>query len=226
MNSAHTHAIGTIPEIVRNTKGVYKGNLIHYFQVVFNNANNLRNPYHNFRHMFHVLYLCYKACQYYGNRLSDNEKRALLIAALFHDFNHSGTTGPDSENIKEAIFALTRYILPEDKHLMSLALDYILATEFPYKDDGSALPLPAQILRDADRSQSMSVAWIQQIVFGLSQEWNKTPLEVLTIQKPFHTSFTFMTEWAKQEFPAEAIQEKIDEAEALIELLKEEEKKA
>jgi hypothetical protein len=46
---------GSLPQIVRNDHKLYEGNLVHYLQVIFNHAINLNNPYHNFRHMFHVL---------------------------------------------------------------------------------------------------------------------------------------------------------------------------
>ena len=49
---------GDIPEIIGNEENLYEGNLILYFCTLFYNANNLKNPYHNFRHTLHVLWLC------------------------------------------------------------------------------------------------------------------------------------------------------------------------
>lgn len=48
---------GSIPDIILNREGLYRGDLKHYFKVLFNNAKNLNNPYHNFRHMFCGLYI-------------------------------------------------------------------------------------------------------------------------------------------------------------------------
>src|SRR5580704_3760633 len=81
---------GDLPEIIGNEKGLYEGDLIFYFQTLFFRSSNLHNPYHNFRHMLHVLWLCYKACLHYEKKLTPREMRNLLVAALFHDFDHPG----------------------------------------------------------------------------------------------------------------------------------------
>lgn len=57
---------GDLPEIIGNEENLYEGKLILYFRILFCNSTNLKNPYHNFRHT-----------------------RNLLIAALFHDFDHT-----------------------------------------------------------------------------------------------------------------------------------------
>lgn len=47
---------GSLPEIIRNDAGLYLGDLKYYLRVIFHNSQNLYHPYHNFRHMTHVLY--------------------------------------------------------------------------------------------------------------------------------------------------------------------------
>ena len=49
---------GDLPEIIGNEENLYEGNLTLYFRILFYNSNNLNNPYHNFRHTLHVLWLC------------------------------------------------------------------------------------------------------------------------------------------------------------------------
>ncbi len=210
---------GSTAEIVRNERGAYEGNLVHYFRVVFNKAQNLRNPYHNFRHLCHVMWLCHSACEFYGDTLTPRVKRALLIGALFHDFDHTGKSVHDSVNIARAIGGLVEHLLPEDRDIFFEIVDIIRATEYPYTISSEKLDLACQIIRDADMSQSLSVAWIQQTIFGLSEEWSKTPLDVLKLQKPFHEKLRFLTEWANHEFPQEVIDRKIAEAEELVSLL-------
>jgi hypothetical protein len=56
---------GDLPEIIGNEENLYEGNLIFYFRILFYKSTNLKNPYHNFRHTLHVLWLCQKACRYY-----------------------------------------------------------------------------------------------------------------------------------------------------------------
>ncbi|MDO8585002.1 MAG: hypothetical protein Q7R85_02680 [bacterium] len=210
---------GSIPAIINNATGRYEGNLVSYFRSVFNRAENLCNPYHNFRHMCHVLWLCYNACMFYDTTLTKREVRTLLIAALFHDFDHTGVPGPDAANIERAIAGLKQHLAPEDAGEFENIAELIKATEFPHTSPSEAVGLSGQILRDADLSQALSVAWIQQVVFGLATEWGKTPLEVLKLQGPFHKNLKFSTEWAKAKFPAPIIEEKIAEAAELVALL-------
>jgi len=210
---------GSIPSIIRNDEGLYQGDLVEYFQAVFNHAQNLRHPYHNFRHMLHVTWLCHQACEFYNSELTKRQKRDLLIAALFHDFDHSGMMGEDDLNIARALRALDRHIIGEDRLYRSEIAAIIRATEYPYKVPSTELPLSAQIIRDADLSQAFGVAWIQQVVFGLASEWGKDPLDVLRMQGRFHGGLQLQTEWARQLFPREAIDEKVQEAREILDLI-------
>ena len=211
---------GDIPSIVRNDAGLYLGDLKHYFRAVFFNAPNVNHPYHNFRHMVHVLYLCYDACVFYADKLTPRQMRNLLIAALFHDFDHTGVSGDDAVNIERAVEGLRAHISDEDlAHFNEIAY-LIRCTEFPYKRPSDKISLLGQIIRDADLSQNFSVAWIQQVVFGLAKEWEKDPIVVLGMQEDFMKNVLhYNTEWGQQKFPASDIEEKIAEARALVEIL-------
>jgi 3'5'-cyclic nucleotide phosphodiesterase len=210
---------GSIPQIIRNDENVYQGNLIHYFRAVFNHARNLGYPYHNFRHIFHVFWLCYQACLFYKGELSPKEMRNLLIAAMFHDFDHSGLMGDDDINILRAIRGLKRHLLEEDKPSLPEIIELIQTTEYPYKRSSAELGLSAQIIRDADLSQSLSVAWVQQVIFGLATEWNRKPIDVLKMQGPFMMGLKFSTKWGHKMFPKSEIVEKVKEVGEFLELL-------
>ncbi len=211
---------GDIPSIVMNDRELYLGNLVHYFRAVFFNAPNVNHPYHNFRHMVHVLYLCYDACVFYADKLTLHEMRNLLIAALFHDFDHAGVAGDDAVNIERAIRGLQAHIADEDADNFDEIAYIIRCTEFPYKMPSDKISLSGQIIRDADLSQNFSVAWIQQVVFGLSKEWEKDAIEVLAMQEKFMRNvLRYHTEWGQQKFPPSDIEEKIAEARALVEIL-------
>lgn len=210
---------GGIPDIIGNKEGLYEGDLIHYFQAVFFNAQNLTNPYHNFRHMFHTLWLCYQACVFYKDQITPRQMRNLLIAAMFHDFDHSGMMGNDDLNIKRAIRGLEKHLVRQDKEYFGDICEVIWATEFPHKAPSQSLPLLAQIIRDANLAQGFSEALIQQVVFGLAKEWGKKPIEILAGQCPFFSHLDFTTEWARQTFPPDAIKAKKSESRALLELL-------
>lgn len=220
----HSEISGDIPKIIENEEGLYEGNLIVYFRTLFFHARNLNNPYHNFRHMTHVLWLCHKACRYYSDRLARREMRTLLIAALFHDFDHPGRPhpaeeDPDGINIAIAISGLRRHIAPEDRALLPAIEALVEATHYPYKTGGDKLDLLGQIIRDADLAQALSPVWIQQVVIGLAREWRAKPLEVLRTQKTFLGTLAFNTEWARQLFPRELVESKIQEAQDLLRLL-------
>lgn len=211
---------GSTAEIIRNDAGLYEGNLKTYFRAVILEAENLLKPYHNGRHMLHVMWQCYKACVFYGT-FSPREVRNLLIAALFHDFNHAGKAGPDSVNIENAISALAEYITIEDFDELSNIQEIIRATEFPYKASSDELDLAKQIIRDADLSQVLDPVWLQQVILGLAAEWGKTPREVLKMQRSFLEGLRFGTSWAQSEFSEFDIKSKISEAEELLALLEE-----
>lgn len=212
-------ARGTLPETIRNDANLYRGDLTHYFQAVFRHARNLQAPYHNFRHITHVLAECHDACRFYVGQLEPRPMRSLLIAALFHDFNHCGAPGDDRRNIDEALRALELHLLPEDRPELDDIATLIRATEYPPRSSSADLELRAGILRDADLSQAFREDWIQQVVLGLAAEWGKPPLEVLGIHARFIAGLEFHTAWARHRFPRAVIDAKLAEAQQLLALL-------
>jgi hypothetical protein len=210
--------LGTIPDIIENRRGAYEGDLRPYYRAVFFNAQNLRNPYHNLRHMMHVFWLCYDAVLYYGG-LPKRGVRDLLIAALFHDFGHSGRRGNDDLNITLAIRGLKDHIQAEDIDRLPTICNLIKTTQFPHTTPSSQLDLYGSILRDADMAQVFSPAWIQQVIFGLATEWGQSPLEVLKMQTSFLRNLPALTDWARAAFPQAMIDAKIAEVAAHLAIL-------
>ena len=218
---------GDLPEIIGNEEHLYEGDLSLYFCILFFESCNMNNPYHNFRHTLHVVWLCHKACQYYKEQLAPRQMRNLLIAALFHDFDHPGHShrgeeDPDRLNIDIAIASLRRHIMPIDRPCLPEIEALIEATHYPYKITSDALDLLGNIIRDADLAQALSPVWIQQVVIGLAEEQGVKPLDVLRAQVPFLTALQFNTGWARQLFPPEFVQAKIKEAKQLLRLLQSE----
>lgn len=211
--------IGDLPQILQNTDNLYEGTLADYFRVVFKEAKNLRNPYHNFRHICHVLWMCYQACIFYKDKLSKREMRNLLIAALFHDFDHTGKPVSDKINVSMAVAGIKKHVAQEDESELNNIVAIIEATEWPYSVSSEKMPLLAQIIRDADHSQALNVAWIQEVVFGLSTEWEKSPADILKNQVDFLSNLKFYTSWGQEMFPQGLIQNKIQEVEELWEIL-------
>jgi len=219
MNTAAQQPGINIPNVILNTVGLYEGNLTYYFRLIFYRAQNLYNPYHNFRHMLHVTRLCYLACEFYAKALTKRKMRDLLIAAMFHDFDHTGKAGPDSVNIERALLALGKYLLPEDRVYSGEIQSFVQLSQYPYLLSSDKVGHSAQILRDADGAQALNPAWIQHVVFGLAAEWGKNPLEVLHMQEGYLSNINLTTEWANQLYPESVVKAKIAEARELAMLL-------
>lgn len=215
---------GSIPSIISNDDGLFEGDLVGYFHTLFFGATNLDRPYHNLRHMLHVTWLCYQAAEFYRDRLTPRQIRNLLIAALFHDFDHPGhphpgTNDPDGINIDLAIAGLRRHVAADDRPFLPAIEALIEATHYPYTINSADLDLSGHIIRDADLAQALSPVWIQQIVIGLAREWQINPIEALQRQPGFLSALSFNTEWARKRFPSNLVAEKITEAERLLALL-------
>ncbi len=207
-----------IINIIKNTEGLYTGTLVYYSNILLTKAGNHLNPYHNIRHMLHILWECYDGAKYH--ELDQRIFRNLLIAAVFHDFNHSGKIEKkDNLEIERAIEALRKFILPDDKPYLEEIISYIRATEFPHVIQNDEQHIPMCILRDADMSQTFSPAWLQQIIFGLSREMNIEPIELLEQQSSFLQNIKFSSDWGKQKF-TKMIPERISEAAEYVNLFK------
>lgn len=210
---------GSLPEIIGNDEGLYEGDLTHYFRHVFYHATNLRLPYHNFRHLTHVLTTCHSASRYYRDRLTGREIRNLLVAALFHDFDHRGILSDDDLNIERAIRGLDGCLLAEDEPYRDDIVAIIRATEYPHKESAAGLTLSEMIIRDADVLQAFSPAWIQQIIFGLGTEQREGAIGMLRLQVPYLEGLELYTEWAKEAYPRKVIEEKLAEVRAVLKCL-------
>lgn len=181
--------------MILNKNGRYEGDLIHYYKLVMK-APNAYAPYHNVRHMLHVFWESYDGAVQMG--LDKRQMRNLLIAALMHDYNHTGVKNDDSVNIQRALEALSMNLLPEDLPYMDEISTMIKCTKFPY--DGQEYTQDQLILRDADKSQTFSLAWVQAILYGLGKELNMSYEEMLKLQRPFLVNMKFETPWGQNKF--------------------------
>jgi hypothetical protein len=207
----------TVIDIINNKDNTYPGDLKHYFKAVFN-APNKNAPYHNLRHMLHVTWATYYGAMYYGDKISPRHLRNMLIAALFHDYDHVGKVGNDAENIKAALVGLNFNLMEEDREWdnLHMIVRCIAATEFPHKD--GLWGLPQLIVRDADIAYTLSDVWIQTVTCGLSEELGITAEQMLKGQEPFLRSLKFGTEWGNNEY-GHRIENRITEAKQMVETL-------
>lgn len=204
--------------IITNTEKFYEGDLIHYFKVIWNSAGTY-NPYHGFRHVNHVMFSCHDAIIFYKDILSKRDARNILIAALLHDLDHSGTKMKDSIQVDRAIEGFRKNIVEEDKPFQKQIEEIIRATEYPYESKTENLPPSQQIIRDADMTQMFTQAWIQQVIFGLGKEWSLNPTEMLEKQEEMLKNHEWHTDWAKEKYGQKAIDEKLKEVEELMKIV-------
>lgn len=208
----------TIIDIIENIESFYSGDLKHYFKAIWG-STNVNLPYHNIRHMLHVMWSAYNGLKFYEDRFDKDTRRCVLIAALFHDFNHTGKTGNDDVNIEIALRGIEHNILPEDMKYLTKIKSYISATRFPHFDiEFNVQNLPMFLLRDADVSYTLSDVWIQTVGFGLNYELGLTSEQILRGQEQFLNSVELFTDWARMEYSAK-LKDRMLEANRLVKAL-------
>ncbi len=211
---------GDMPAVFYNVGGLYEGDLRYYFKVIAN-APNIHHGYHGLHHMLHVMWVCYQACVFYHRlgQLSPRRMRNLLIAALFHDYDHVGKGGDDKVNIRRAVYGLKRHIAAADRPYFREIAIILMATHYPHCDLGPDPLLEQLIIRDADASQVFGPEWFGHVVAGFGSELGKSPREMLEVQDRFLEGLTFYTDFGKVVFGEAAIFAKRQETIALRALL-------
>ena len=145
----------------------------HYLNILKNNKSNCL-PYHGLRHIETVvvnsyyIYMEYYFNLYKTTKLNNfyyDNCKTLLIAALYHDFNHSGGKLTDDKNIELALEEVSK-LTDCDVQLVS---NLIKITQYPYIEEN--INYLQAMLRDADLSQICSDDYIH-FLLGLNNESN------------------------------------------------------
>lgn len=177
--------------------------LKHAFKYFWERNTSAGLSYHN---RYHACWLMVKVDEM-GTELQvpGVNLRALVLAAMFHDMNHSGGTRPDSENIEEAMEDL-EYACEDEPRVgedtILRALELIRVTEFPFIRVPKTLE--EKIIRDADILQGCTPHFAKTIYVDLYQELLVSKpdmkfLEYVEGQKQFLASAEMFTEIGKQE---------------------------
>ena len=166
-------------------------------------AENLKHnkayaaPYHNFYHHLVVANSCLEAAEYYN--LDERPTLELLVAALFHDFNHSMGKHKDDWNVAEAISYFENWYTENNFHYDILNKDTVIniikATQYPYVIESDNMTLQQNIIRDADLTQLLQENRIGQVYIGLATEMNLPIEKILEGESPFIQSVTPCTAW-------------------------------
>lgn len=125
-------------------------------------------PYHNLDHMLTVVKWCGRLGALCS--ITPQEEKALILAAIFHDFDHTAGKEDDDVNIKRAIAGLERFgeIHRVDEELLAAAHDLIQVTQFPFIFTPQTIT--EKIIRDADLLQSLEPNREEVLVGGLRKE--------------------------------------------------------
>jgi hypothetical protein len=189
------------------------------FSWIMKNSTSNNLPYHNFNHLLTVVRYTHGACQFY--ELTEKEKKEMLMAALFHDVNHSGGKESDEYNVKTAKEVVIKFINAFNIDIDPIEVSRIIdATQYPYIIEPEDMDLKQQIIRDADLMQIFEPNWIQQNIMGLCLEMN-VPMDMMILgQIDFLMGAQFNTNWGIfwKEQRWKGVKEKLEKLEKLYNL--------
>lgn len=164
--------------------------------IILNNRSNTV-PYHNLNHLLTVTQHCHNAL-FYEAKVTRFGEEHLLMAALFHDFNHSAGQETDAVNVSWAKDKLQIFCenedIPLDVDFMHSIID---ATQYPYVIPAEELTIYQKIIRDADLCQIYEYNWLQQNIFGLAQEMNLSVTSLIAGQRKFLENIEPLTTYGK-----------------------------
>lgn len=135
----------------------------------FNNYNKAAGLYYHNR--YHSCWMMKKVADMAEKRgLSRKSIQSLVLAAMFHDFNHSGGIVSDEINIANAVRALNiaAYDCFTDKDVVVTAAELIAVTEFPFVHKPETIE--QKIIRDADILQGCTEHFQKTIYIDLYME--------------------------------------------------------
>lgn len=189
-----------------------------YLKFIINHNKSNMAPYHNFYHTQMVVinsnFIIKNEDQ--SDCHSHDSIRELLIASLFHDFNHSQGLHKDKYNVQNSIDSFIDISnRVEDKensdfeNFQNNVSFLIKSTEYPYVfPDQDNLPLRVKVIRDADLCQVFTDNSFHQNVMGLSKELG-IPIEVfIKDQLKFLDNLKFYTNYCIEKYDGEFISAK------------------
>jgi hypothetical protein len=123
----------------------------------------------------------------------------LLIAALFHDADHSGGKLTDDKNVQIAKDFIKKFVSDEKIEVNLNNINELLdATQYPYVIEADDLDHFQLIIRDSDLMQIYEPNWLCQNVLGLSTELNVPFDKLVEGQEGFLKAVVFHTEFGKK----------------------------
>ena len=182
------------------------------FSYVMKNNPSGALPYHS---NFHLEKVCFYSIwlvgmhegtishEYSQYREPAFYERIIGAAALFHDWNHSGSGKDDDENIRRAQVGFENYCyefyedFTEEEKIFINRL--IQVTRYPYIDKSENLTTLEKCIRDADILQGTSCEnYLNGVVFALAREANIPFLSMLNGQAKFLIEMKFCLPYSQE----------------------------
>lgn len=154
-----------------------------------NPSNHL--PYHGIDHLFSVFEhtkLVLENDSTVKGLLKDTD---LLIAALFHDYDHSGGKATDDVNINNAIQGVSIFHTANPEFDLNNVIYLIRCTQYPYVVSDEELTTEAKLLRDSDMCYLLQDLSIVKLYSGLRAEFGNSLDDFLNNQYKFISNLKF-----------------------------------
>lgn len=190
-----------------------------------NTAND--NPYHNLFHTMSMVKNVYQGARFHN--LPNIETTSLVVAALFHDYDHSGGLWADCDNVKLAATKFWKFYNANANTLgllinAGLTDACIRVTEFPFVLE--PVTLAEEIIRDADMLQISEPYWFEMTTLGIKAEFETkigqsiSMIDYLRGQISFvNNHFKHYTEWGKMRANAPLVTKRREAYQQILDIL-------
>lgn len=204
-------------------------NLEYYLKVLLTKNTSNVIPYHNLKHTLTMMTNAYdifndSRTEFGYDSFSEHRRHKMnlhkiCVAALFHDFNHSGgLIHSDADNIRLALDAWHNFA-KEELFWVGFVDGLIRGTQYPYTTDDPSIFI--KILRDADMMQWFEEDFITHTLMGLNKEMlgkSSLSIQMLEGQLKFMENAKWHTPFAKDRYETH-FKSKVDQIKWLIQLL-------
>jgi HD superfamily phosphodiesterase len=184
--------------------------------IIENNPSN-HVPYHGIDHLFEVYDFAREIMMNHPRVIWNTiNEEALLLACLFHDYNHAGKMIDDNINIQNAIIGLNTFLdtINYDKD-RTIIEDIIQATKFPTDLSKEELTIEQKIIQDADMCYLFKDIAIVKLYSGLRNEFGQDLDKFLDGQSKFFDSIKFNTEYCLKKWDSYYYHIRLNEIEDL-----------
>jgi hypothetical protein len=172
------------------------------FKYIIDYNKGAYNPYHSTFHLLDVFTTSMEIANTYDT-LTEKDRLEIGLAALFHDFNHSGGKYKrDADNITLAIIGLTEFFSWNDMLVKDMGVDEFVVeeliniTEFPHQREPETIK--QKIIRDSDMIQCYNKNWFLNVITGFQQrEIGLTIQEGIQNQIKYLKNIQYYTDHAK-----------------------------